>query len=132
MSDTQGIVGGFSKDQLRAMLAEAVIAEKLVEQASAHRLAKQGEEFLTTVVGDTTEETSDGSAWVGHSARGLEFQVDGVTYTASVTITNVSRTEGRKPVVTHAKAVAKAGHMSVDDTKALIKVALDQHESVSA
>lgn len=125
----QNLIEGFTPEQLRAMLKQATEAQNRVQEAFAKRLSDVGEDFLTTVVTDTDEETSDTSAWVGHSARGLSVVVDGQAYTATVTLTHTARTDERKPIVTAAKAAAKAAGLSADDTKKFVKQALDMHEA---
>lgn len=128
-TNTQNLVDGFTKDELKLMLAEAMHAEKLVENASAQKFADTGAPLFADVIAGTSEKFSESSAWVGRVVAGMTFEVDGVHYSAKLTITNTDAQAARQPIVEHAKAVAKVNRLGVDGTKALIKAALEEAQA---
>lgn len=85
-----------SMDDLLALAKRANEVKKDLLAADAERLSGLLTDFVTTVVGERSGETSEKSGWHGLKVYGLTHKVGETEYSVSVTITDVAQTEANK------------------------------------
>jgi hypothetical protein len=93
-------LASLSSREIRAILKAKVDAEKAAAKAEHDALlddfAAYAEPFVLRVLENVEQTDKDDSTWAGRSVRGIPFEVDGVTYTLSATLTDVDRTAEKK------------------------------------